>query len=60
MALLVFILRHELAGTNLNVFIELIVTAAFGAAVYIGTLLLLEVQFKYYLPSGLMVGSGGS
>ena len=60
MALLVFILRRELAGTNLNVFIELSVTAAFGAAVYVGTLLLLGVRFNDYLPRGLMVGSSGS
>jgi O-antigen/teichoic acid export membrane protein len=60
MALLVFILRRELAGTDLNVFIKLSVAAAFGAAVYVGALLLLGVRFNDYLPRGLMVGSSGS
>jgi O-antigen/teichoic acid export membrane protein len=48
MAFLVLILRHELAGRDLNAFIELSLTAAFGAGVYIGALFVLGVRFKGY------------
>ena len=44
MALLVLLLRHELAGRDLNAIIELGFTAAFGAAVYIGALFVLGVR----------------
>jgi len=46
MALLVLLLRHELAGRDLNAIIELGFTAAFGAAVYIGALFVLGVRLK--------------
>jgi len=49
MALLVVILRYELAGRGLNAFLELGFTVAFGAAVYIGALFLLGARFKDYL-----------
>jgi PST family polysaccharide transporter len=49
MASLVLILRHELAGNHLNDIIELALTAAFGAVVYVGTLFALGVRFKGYL-----------
>jgi O-antigen/teichoic acid export membrane protein len=55
MALAVLTLRHEFAGTGLNVFIEFGLTSIFGAAVYAGTLLLLGVRFNDYLPSRLMI-----
>jgi PST family polysaccharide transporter len=59
MAVFVLILRHELTGMDLNAFLALGLTAAFGAAVYIGALFLLGVQFKDYVP-GAFIGSGGS
>lgn len=46
MAILVLVLRHELAGKDLNMVVELLLTAAFGAAVYIGALFALGVRFK--------------
>jgi hypothetical protein len=46
MALFVLILRHELAGTHLNAVFELGITAAFGAAVYIGALFILGIRLK--------------
>jgi len=52
MALLVLMLRYELAGANLNAAIELAVTAGFGAAVYIGTLFALGVRFKGHFEAG--------
>jgi len=59
MAVFVLILRHELTGMDLNAFLALGLTAAFGAAVYIGALFLLGVQFKDYVP-GAFIGSAGS
>jgi len=49
MALLVPALRSELTGRDLNTFLELGLTAAFGAAVYIGALFALGVRIKGYL-----------
>ena len=46
MALLVLFLRHQLVGRNLNELIELGVTAAFGAMVYIGALFVLGVSLR--------------
>ena len=46
MALLVLFLRHQLVGRNLNVLIELGVTTAFGAMVYIGALFVLGVSLR--------------
>ena len=46
MALLVLMLRHELAGRGLYAIVELGVAAAFGAAVYIGALFVLGVRLK--------------
>jgi O-antigen/teichoic acid export membrane protein len=46
MALLVLFLRHQLVGRNLNELIELGVTAAFGAMVYIGALFVLGVRLR--------------
>jgi O-antigen/teichoic acid export membrane protein len=46
MALLVLLLRHQLDGRNINAVIELVITAAFGAAVYIGTLFALGVRLQ--------------
>jgi O-antigen/teichoic acid export membrane protein len=48
MAVLVLILRHELAGNGLNEVIELALTAAFGAVVYVGALFVLGVRLKDY------------
>jgi PST family polysaccharide transporter len=52
MAVLVLMLRHQLAGAELNLTIELIVTAAFGAVVYAATLFALGVRFKNFLEVG--------
>jgi PST family polysaccharide transporter len=52
MAVLVLILRHGLAGKDLNMVVELLSTAAFGAAVYIGALFALGVRFKGYFEVG--------
>lgn len=49
MAFLVLTLRHALAGNHLNDIIELALTAAFGAVVYVGTLFALGVRLKGYL-----------
>jgi PST family polysaccharide transporter len=46
MALLVLILRHELAGKHLNMVFELVFTAAFGALVYVGALFALGLRLK--------------
>jgi O-antigen/teichoic acid export membrane protein len=46
MALLVLVLRHELAGRALYAIVELGVTAALGAAVYMGALFVLGVRLK--------------
>jgi PST family polysaccharide transporter len=52
MAILDLILRHELAGTALNMTIELIFTAAFGGLVYVTTLFALGVRFRNFLEVG--------
>jgi len=52
MAVLVLILRHGLAGHDLNALIELVLTAAFGAVIFVGTLFALGVRFKSYLEVG--------
>jgi O-antigen/teichoic acid export membrane protein len=46
MAALVLMMRHELYGNDLNVVVELILTAAFGAVVYVGTLSALGVRLR--------------
>jgi PST family polysaccharide transporter len=46
MAIFVLLLRHELAGKHLNVVLELGITAACGAAVYIGALFILGIRRK--------------
>jgi O-antigen/teichoic acid export membrane protein len=46
MALLVLLLRHQLDGSNLNGLVELGITAAFGAMVYIGALYALGVRLR--------------
>jgi O-antigen/teichoic acid export membrane protein len=46
MALLVLIMRHELAAQHFNVFLELAVTVCFGAVVYIGALFALGIRLK--------------
>ena len=48
MALFVLTTRHYLTDRNLNVYIELGLTAALGAGVYVGTLLALGVRSKGY------------
>ena len=46
MAVLVLMMRHQLYGSDLNAVVELILSAALGAVVYVGTLSVLGVRFK--------------
>jgi O-antigen/teichoic acid export membrane protein len=46
MALLVMMMRHELHGRGLNAVVELVLTAAVGVAVYVGTLAALGVRLE--------------
>jgi O-antigen/teichoic acid export membrane protein len=46
MALLVMMMRHELHGRGLNAVVELVLTAAVGMAVYVGTLAALGVRLE--------------
>ena len=48
MALMVFVMRHELAGQHLNVLLELGVTVCVGAVVYAGALLGLGVRLSAF------------
>jgi hypothetical protein len=42
-------MRHQLYGSDLSAVVELILSAALGAVVYVGTLSVLGVRFKPYL-----------
>ncbi len=46
MAALVLMMRHEFFGFNLDAVVELILTTAFGALFYVGTLFALGVRFR--------------
>jgi O-antigen/teichoic acid export membrane protein len=48
MAVLVITLRHELAAHHLKAVLEFAITSAFGAAAYVGTLLMLGVRLKTF------------
>ena len=48
MAVLVMMLRHELAEQNLRPVLELVATSAFGAATYVGTLFMLGIRIKTF------------
>lgn len=48
MAVLVVMLRHELAAHHLKVALEFAITAAFGAVAYVGTLVMLGVRLKTF------------
>jgi O-antigen/teichoic acid export membrane protein len=48
MAVLVMMLRHELAEQNINPVLEFVATSAFGAAAYVGTLFMLGVRIKTF------------
>jgi len=46
MAVLVMMMRHELYGRDLNAVVELVLTAALGVVVYLGTLSALGVRLE--------------
>jgi hypothetical protein len=48
MALLVLLLRYELAEMHFKVLIELALTVAFGGIVYVGTIFMLGVRIRDY------------
>jgi O-antigen/teichoic acid export membrane protein len=48
MAVLVMMLRHELAEQNINPVLEFVATSAFGAVAYVGTLFMLGVRIKTF------------
>jgi O-antigen/teichoic acid export membrane protein len=48
MAVLVIMLRHELAGQHLNAALEFVIISAFGAAAYVGTLFVLGIRPKTF------------
>jgi O-antigen/teichoic acid export membrane protein len=52
MVVLVLLLRYELAGSSINEVIELGLTAAVGAVVYVSTLFALGVRSKSYFQVG--------
>jgi len=52
MAFAVLLMRYNLTGNHINVLLELGLTAAFGAIVYIGALLVLGVRFSGYIETG--------
>jgi O-antigen/teichoic acid export membrane protein len=49
MAVLVLVLRHEMGERAVNAVVELALTGAFGAAVYVVALSALGVRFRHYL-----------
>ncbi len=48
MALFVLLLQHELTGKHLNAVLELVITSAFGAAIYLGALFAFGIRMTTF------------